>query len=119
MKLLLAFLYLLASVYGAAISGKVSYDNYKVIRLAVGDSLSKVNNLLQELSLSTWNGAPKANGHVDVVVPGFQLKAFKDSTANMETQVMHENLGASIAKETEYKKYIGIYPPFRFMIFLC
>lgn len=108
MKFLLAFLYLLAFVYGAAIPGKVSYNNYKVIRVGVEDSLAKVNDLLRELSLSTWNGAPKADGHVDVVVPGFQLKAFKGSTANMETQVMHENLGASIAKETDYKKYIGI-----------
>lgn len=105
MKLLLAFLYLLAFVYAAAIPGKVSYDNDKVIRLGVGDNLSKVNDLLRELSLSTWNGAPKANGNVDVVVPESQLKAFKDSTAGMETQVMHENLGASIAKETAYDKY--------------
>lgn len=107
MKLLLAFLYLLAFVYSAAVPGKVSYDNDKVIRLGVGDNVSKVNDLLRELSLSTWNGAPKADGNVDVVVPESQLKAFKDLTASMETQVMHENLGASIAKETAYDKYIG------------
>lgn len=108
MKFLLAFPYLLAFVYAAAVPGKVSYNNDQVIRLGVGDNLSKVNDLLQELSLSTWNGAPKADGHVDVVVPEFQLKAFKDLTASMETQVMHEDLGASIAKETNYQSYIGM-----------
>lgn len=108
MKLLLAFSYLLALVYAAAVPGKVSYNNHKVFRLEVGDKLSEVNDLLRGLSLSTWNGAPKADGHVDVVVPEYQLKAFKDSTANMDSQVMHENLGASISKETDYKEYIGI-----------
>ncbi|MCJ1426938.1 hypothetical protein MMC29_004841 [Sticta canariensis] len=103
MNFLLAFPYLFAFVH--AVPGIVNYDNYKVIRLGVGDNLSKVNDLLRERSLSTWNGAPKADGHVDVVVPAFQLKAFEDSTASMETQVMHEDLGASIAKERAYKPY--------------
>lgn len=116
MKLLLASSYLLTFVHAVAVPGKVSYDNYKVIRLGVGNNLSKVNDLLREFSLSTWNGAPKADGQVDVVVPDSQLKAFQDSTTNMESQVMHENLGASIAKETAYKKYIGIKRPFQFII---
>lgn len=108
MKILLALPYLLAFVNAAAVPGQVSYDNYKVIRLGVGENLSMVNDLIRKLSLSTWNGAPKVAGHVDVVVPGVHLKAFKDSTTNMETQVMHENLGASIAKETAYQKYTRI-----------
>lgn len=116
MKLLLALSRLLTFVHAVAVPGKVSYDNYQVIRLGVGNNLPKVNGLLREFSVPTWNGAPKADGHVDVVVPDFQLKAFQDSTTNMESRVMHENLGASIAKETAYKKYIGIKRPFRVMI---
>ena len=112
MKVLLAFSYLLAFVHAAAVRGTVSYDNYKVIRLGVGDNLSKVNDLLRKHSLSTWNGAPKADGYVDVVVPAFQSKAFGDSTASMETQVMHEDLGASIAKERAYEPYNGMDDPF-------
>lgn len=90
-------------------SNKISYKDDKVIRLRVGDNVAKVNSLIKNLSLSSWNGDPQANKYVDLLVPRSKLVAFANLTASMETHVMHEDLGASIKKEAEYKPYAGRY----------
>lgn len=90
-------------------SNKISYKDDKVIRLRVGDNVAKVNSLIKNLSLSSWNGDPQANKYVDLLVPRSKLVAFANLTATMETHVMHEDLGASIKKEAEYKPYAGRY----------
>lgn len=84
---------------------KASYDGYKVVRLEVGDSLVKVKSLIQKLSLSTWNGGLKANSEIDIVVPADKVAQFDSSTADLDSIIMHENLGASIAKEAAYPVY--------------
>lgn len=91
------------------VCNKVSYKDDKAIRLGVGDNVSKVKRIIRDLSLSTWNGAPQANKYVDLVVPQSKLAAFTTSTESMETEVMHEDLGASIEKEANYVAYSGIF----------
>lgn len=97
------------SYYSSKAGNKVSYKDDKAIRLGVGENVSKVKLMMRDLSLSTWNGAPQANKYVDLVVPQSKLAAFTTSTANMETHIMHEDLGASIEKEASYGAYSGIF----------
>ena len=82
-----------------AVPGKVSYDGYKVVRL---HSSAQIKSMIQGLALKTWNGAAKDDGEVDVVIPP-SVHAFD----GMDMEVMHENLGASIAEEAKYDAYAG------------
>ncbi|KAL8677645.1 MAG: hypothetical protein Q9186_005951 [Xanthomendoza sp. 1 TL-2023] len=84
---------------------KANYDGYQVVRLSVGSDLPKVKNMIQNLALSTWNGGPKANAEVDIVVPADKLVEFQESTSDLNKIVMHKNLGESIVQETEYSDY--------------
>ena len=92
----------------AAVPQKVDYDGYQVIRLQVGDNLARVQSLIQTLSLSTWNGGPKTNSEVDIVVPAAVTEQFEADTAGLSSSVMHTNLGESIAQEANYPVYEGI-----------
>lgn len=95
----------LGLVSAIVVPRKANYDGYRVVRLQVGDDVSRVKNIIQELSLSTWNGAPKDNSEVDVVVPADKFLQFESSTADLDSSIMHANLGASIARETDYQVY--------------
>ncbi|KAI4169160.1 MAG: hypothetical protein LQ343_005905 [Gyalolechia ehrenbergii] len=106
MKLLVLASLVLGLVSAIVVPRKANYDGYRVVRLQVGDDSSKVKNIIQQLSLSTWNGAPKDNSEVDVVVPADKFSEFESSTAGLNSSIMHEDLGASIAKETDYQAYV-------------
>ncbi|KAL8720005.1 MAG: hypothetical protein Q9225_003076 [Loekoesia sp. 1 TL-2023] len=108
MKFLLLTPLIFALISAVVVPRKANYDGYKVFRLQVGKDLSKVESLIQKLSLSTWNGGPKENSEVDIVVPADKVTEFESSTADLDSSVMHENLGASIAKETDYQVYTKI-----------
>lgn len=68
-------------VSAIAVSRKANYDGYQVVRLQVGGNLDRVNNLIKDLSLSTWNGGPKEDSTVDVVVPAAVVDTFEDKVA--------------------------------------
>ena len=53
------------------------------------------------------DGVPIANGHVDLVVPADKVAEFEQMTASMTTEVMHEDLGASIEDEGQISVYRG------------
>lgn len=84
---------------------KVSYNGAKALRIPVGEDVEPLMRIIDELSLPVWkgvaNGVPVSNGHVDLVVPAAQLARFNNITATMgmETEVMHDDLGLSIAEE--------------------
>ncbi|KAL9035342.1 MAG: hypothetical protein Q9180_004914, partial [Flavoplaca navasiana] len=101
--LILPFILSLAS--SLIVPRKVNYDGYKVVRLSTGSSLAKVKTLIKDLSLSTWNGGPKENAEVDIVIPADKVTEFESSTADLAKTVMHENLGAAIAEEGDYSDY--------------
>jgi hypothetical protein len=46
------------------------------------------------------------------MVPPSQVKDFEASTEEIETKLMHDNLGLSIADEDTFGVYAGIYPRF-------
>ena len=100
---------LLGFASAAAVTRKADYDGYQVIRLQVGNNLTEVKNLIETLSLSTWNGGPKENSEVDVVVPPAVTEEFEAKTAGLSSQIMHANLGESIAGEANYPIYEGMF----------
>ncbi|KAL8728508.1 MAG: hypothetical protein Q9166_005330 [cf. Caloplaca sp. 2 TL-2023] len=105
MKFFLLAPFFLTLASAIVVPRKANYDGYKVVRLSVGSSLPQVKSLIQNLSLSTWNGGPMENAEVDVVVPVDKVAEFEYSTKELGKTVMHENLGASIAEETDYPDY--------------
>lgn len=116
MRLLFLTPYLVSVVAAKTVSydaseggNKVSYKDHQAIRLGVGDNASKIKRMMKDLSLSTWNGDPQADNYVDLVVPKSQLAAFRNSTATMDTQIMHEDLDASIEAEAKHGAYPGTF----------
>lgn len=114
MGLLILTLYLVSVLTAKTVSydapeggNKVSYKGHHAIRLGVGDNASKIKRMMKDLSLSTWNGDPQANNYVDLVVPQSQLEAFRNSTATMDIQIMHEDLDASIEADAKHGAYSG------------
>jgi len=114
MKPLAALTGLLALAEAAATPAaerKVSYDGYKVVRLAVGDQAARLNGIVADLGLSTWKGAAKPGGLADVVVPPDRVGEFEALTADLDATTMHDDLGASMADEGVFRNYAGLSPP--------
>lgn len=84
---------------------KINYDGAQAMRIPVGEDVTPLMEIIQKLSLPTWkgvaNGVPVANSHVDLVVPASKVAKFNEMTTakGMKTEIMHEDLGASIAEE--------------------
>jgi len=102
MKASITTLFLLAA---SAIAQKVSYAKAKAIRIEVGEDVTPVFNAISKLKLETWkgigpDGLPIAGGHVDLVVPASKLAQFSKLTKGITQEVMHEDLGLSIAEES-------------------
>lgn len=101
----------LSSAAAVESSQRKSYDGYKVFRLSVGKDVAKVNNIVGKLGLTTWKGAPRAGAASDIVVPPSEVAAFEAAVAGMEVVTMHEDLGASIAEESTFGVYAGMFVP--------
>lgn len=96
---------LLFAAAGSVLAKKVSYDGAKAVRIEVGEDVIGVYNIIHDLQLPTWkgvskDGVPAAGGHVDLVVPADKVLKFKKLTKGLTVEVMHEDLGASIAAES-------------------
>lgn len=113
MKHLALLSYCVPLVAGAAVTApqKVSYDGYKVFRVAVGDQVARINDVVSSLGLATWKGAPRAGAFADIVVPPTQINAFADKIVGLHSVTMHEDLGASIAEESSFHAYAGMCCP--------
>lgn len=81
------------------------------MRVAVGEDVTAVADLISTLSLPTWKGAPqgipKPNSHVDLVVPADKVTAFEKLTVSMALETLHEDLGLAIEKEGRMATYAG------------
>jgi carboxypeptidase A4 len=102
---------LLVAVASAAVAKKANYDGAKAMRVSVAEDVTPLLNVIEKLVLDTWknvkNGVPMANSNVDLVVPANKAAEFTKLTAGMTTEVMHEDLGASIAAEGTVSIYAG------------
>ncbi len=89
-------------------TGPVSYDGYKVFRVSFpDDEVDKVKDIISRLSLTTWKGAPRAGRASDIVVTPSRLADFAHEVAGFDVVTMHEDLGASIAAESNFQSYAG------------
>jgi carboxypeptidase A4 len=113
MKFVSVALASLGLVSAATVTKKVSYDDWKVYRINVGSNADKVNDVVSKFNLQLWKGKPSTSSVVDVMVPPTQIKDFEASTGDIETKIMHDNLGLSIADEDTFSVYAGNYPSFR------
>jgi predicted secreted hydrolase len=107
MKLLNVTLASLGLASAASVTKKVSYDDWKVYRVNVGSNAAKLDNVMSKLQLELWKGKPASSDVVDVMVPPTAVKDFEASTEDIETKVMHDNLGLSIADEETFSVYAG------------
>lgn len=100
-----AFSLLLAIPFAASAvvqSRQVNYDGYKVVRV---ESSEEVKNFIEKNNLGTWNGPAKDTGVTDVVIPTGMTEL-----DGVTKTVMHEDLGAAIATESQYDIYAGLFP---------
>ncbi|CAD6443175.1 d656e410-8ef2-464c-a29f-2dcb0b005bf9-CDS [Sclerotinia trifoliorum] len=82
-----------------AAENKVNYDGYQVYRLkAQNENMEKINDIISSLDLQTWKKSAQL-GTADVVVPPEHVDNFLTITEDMQREVMHSNLGESIAEE--------------------
>ncbi len=103
----------------AALAAKVSYDGAKALRIPVGEDVTPLMEVIRKLSLPVWkgaaNGVPVPNSHVDLVVPARKVDEFNKMTANMDIEVMHEDLGLAIAAEGELISSAGTFKTFSYV----
>jgi murein tripeptide amidase MpaA len=102
---------LLSAFFASALAAviqpqKVSYDGYKVFRLSVeNNNIDRINDIVDRLNLQTWKPAKKAGSFADLVVHPSQLEAFNKEAFGLKPIVLHEDLGASIAEESNFQPY--------------
>ena len=111
MKFLGVTLASLGLASAATVAKKVSYDDWKVFRVNVGSDAAKIDKMMSKLQLELWKGKPASSDVVDVMVPPSAVKDFETSTEDVETQLMHDNLGLSIAGEQDFSIYAGTFTP--------
>ena len=95
----------------ASVAKKVDYDGWKVYRVNVGENKAKVSDVVSNLKLATWKGKVETSPVVDVMVPPSQVEEFEKFTEDLDTTVMHDNLGLSIAEEADFPVYASILSP--------
>lgn len=74
----------------------ISYDGYKVFRIATGDNLADVQERIASFSAEPWNR--DISQHLDIALAPDQLEEFE--ALGLNVTVMHEDLGADIAAES-------------------
>ncbi|KAF2264223.1 hypothetical protein CC78DRAFT_464034 [Lojkania enalia] len=89
----------------ASVAKKVNYSGFKVYRVNVGDNAVKLGEVVSSLQLETWKGKVASSKVVDVMVPPSEVEQFEQSTQELDTELMHEDLGASITEETNFSVY--------------
>lgn len=104
-----AILSLLAApfVSGAAIAPK-DYSGHKVVRIPTNDdNVQKVQGIIDELGLDFWKYPQKPGLNADVVIPPAKISSFTELLEGLDSEIMHEDLGASINAESKFEAYEG------------
>jgi len=88
-----------------SVQGKASYDGWKVYRINVNGKNSELSKAVNKIGLHTWKGKPEASSVVDVVVAPSQFDAFEKVAGQFTVELMHDDLGQSIAAEADFPVY--------------
>ncbi|KAI2081902.1 hypothetical protein LOZ36_006102 [Ophidiomyces ophidiicola] len=101
MKSLTVLSTLAVSALAATIpSSNVDYTGYKVVRIPTEEAnYAKVLDVIENLKLETWKYPKAAGNNADIVIPPGQIAAFDAAISGLRTEIMHEDLGASISSE--------------------
>lgn len=94
------FLSLLPVALGAVLpreQGAVNYDGYKVYRVAANGNGTSLLNSLSGLTYEQWSY--RANDHLDIQMSPAEAAKFEQ--LGLEYTIMHSDLGADIAAESE------------------
>ncbi|KAF2867355.1 hypothetical protein BDV95DRAFT_598048 [Massariosphaeria phaeospora] len=111
MKVFGATLAFLGLASAASVASPVSYDGWKVYRVKVGDNAAKFSEVVSSLQLETWKGKVGSSAVVDVMVPPSSVSEFEKSADDLNAELMHDDLGLSIADETLFSVYAaGVAP---------
>ena len=92
-------------------TARVSYAGAKAMRISVGEDVVLVAQLIADLGLPTWKGAPqgipKPNSRVDLVVPADKMGEFESRVqkSGLDVDTMHEDLGLAIEEEGRMSVY--------------
>ncbi|KAF2114115.1 hypothetical protein BDV96DRAFT_109773 [Lophiotrema nucula] len=105
MRLLSTIVASLGLASAASVAKTVNYSGWKVYRINVGDATAKVSDVVSSLALATWKGKVATSKVVDVMVPPSQIEQFEQLSEDLDTELMHDDLGASIAIETDFHVY--------------
>ncbi|PQE07868.1 Zinc carboxypeptidase protein [Rutstroemia sp. NJR-2017a WRK4] len=102
---LLQLLTFTSTALAIATQTNVNYDGYQVFRLKADEhNIGKINDIVSSLNLETWKSSAKI-GIADIVIPPHQVENFLRTTEDFQRQVMHTDLGASIAEESQFHEY--------------
>lgn len=82
---------------------KITYDGFRVYRIATGDNLASVKDQLSGFSLQSWN--LDVSKHMDFALSPDQIEKFE--ALGLDATVMHQDLGADIAAEYDAKAPSG------------
>ena len=74
------------------------YEGTKVYHIKTGRHSASVQKRLEGFSHNVWESA---SDHIDVAIPRHEVARFE--ALNLDTRVLHADLGASIAAEAEVK----------------
>ncbi|KAK3681133.1 hypothetical protein B0T22DRAFT_502587 [Podospora appendiculata] len=83
---------------------KITYGGYKAFRVATHNNPAAIKEKISKLSAVTYNIDNRE--HLDVAVPPQEIAAFE--ALKLEASVLHEDLGADIAKEGTVAAYEGV-----------
>ncbi|CAA7260302.1 unnamed protein product [Cyclocybe aegerita] len=113
MKLTRAFALLAAVLPALALpvhDNSFPYIGVKVLRIPTGNTTAAIDDIVAQFDLSSWTAVSRPNSHIDVEVPKDKFAAFTKAAKTILNQegitypieTMHEDLAASIRKESEY-----------------
>ncbi|KAG5930356.1 hypothetical protein E4U42_001871 [Claviceps africana] len=95
-----------ASALAAAGAG-APYLGHRVYRVPVTDAQdgAHIRDVIDRLGLEVWQPPTRKGSFADVQVPPGRVEAFREAMGHREVRTMHEDLGASIRKETAFEVY--------------
>ncbi|KHN93718.1 carboxypeptidase [Metarhizium album ARSEF 1941] len=96
---------LLATAATMPAESTVSYKGHKVFRVPVVDDGAHIQSLIDRLGLSAWQPPSKKGSFADVQVAPGQLRAFEEALEGRSFEIMHRDLGDSIAREGSMHGY--------------
>lgn len=86
---------------------KISYDGFKAFRISTHNDAASIKKKIANIAAIPFN--LDNSEHLDVAIPAGDVSKFEK--LGLETSVLHEDLGATIAEEGKFTPYESEFPP--------